>query len=110
MLISTAMAASGSVMAEEPSVWEEFMMTAIPVLIIFVMFWALIIMPQKKRFERHRAMIEKLKKGDRVITTAGFIATIDKMKEGEHEVVLDLGNGIKVTALRSAIQNKAEDA
>ncbi len=108
MLISEALAAAGTAAADAPSPWEAFALNMLLILILVIMFYVLLIMPQQKRFKKHRAMIDKLKKGDRVVTSAGFIATIDKIKDGENEVRLDLGDGVKITALRSAIQNKAD--
>lgn len=111
MLISTAMAANEAAIAaaEAPSPWEAFALNMMLILILVMLFYVLLIMPQQKRFKKHSEMLGQLKKGDKVITSSGFVATIDKIKEKENEVVLDLGNGLKVTALRSAIQTKAND-
>jgi preprotein translocase subunit YajC len=82
-------------------------------LLIFIlvgMFYILLIMPQQKRFKQHRSMLDSLQKGDKVVTAGGFIATVDKVDENEGEIVIDLGNGVKVTALRSAVQSKLDKA
>lgn len=108
MLISEAMAQTASTAAAEgPGAWEAFALNMLLILILVVMFYVLLIMPQQKRFKKHRAMLDQLKKGDEVITSGGFKAKIDKINEKENEIVLDFGGGTKVTALRSAIQNKA---
>ena len=52
-------------------------------------------------------MLSDLKKGDRVITGGGLVGRIEKVID-DKEVLVDLGGGIKVTALRSTIQSKAE--
>ena len=113
MLISQAMAQGTDLavntMADAPSAWEAFALNMLLILILVVMFYVLLIMPQQKRFKKHHEMLNKLSKGDKVVTSGGFLGTIDKIKEEENEVVLDLGNGVKVTALRSAIQNRAND-
>lgn len=77
--------------------------------VVFVVFafYFLLIRPQQKRFKEHATMLSALKKGDKVVTGGGLIGTVDKF-EGETEVVVDLGNGVKVTALRSTIQSKNE--
>src|SRR5690606_41780523 len=75
------------------------------ILIMVVMFYFLLIRPQQKRFKEHKAMLDALKKGDKVVTAGGLVGTVDKLPEGEgDEVVVDLGNGMKVTALRPTIQ------
>ncbi len=109
MFISEAMAQTAAIAADAPSPWEAFALNMMLILILVVMFYVLLIMPQQKRFKKHRDMLDKLKKGDEIVTSGGFLGKIDKIKDGDNEVVLDLGNGVKVTALRSAIQNKAND-
>ncbi|PJB71033.1 MAG: preprotein translocase subunit YajC [Alphaproteobacteria bacterium CG_4_9_14_3_um_filter_47_13] len=112
MLISQAIAQTvaqtGVLAAEAPAPWEAFALNMLLILTLVVMFYVLLIMPQQKRFKRHREMIDQLKKGDEIVTSGGFLGKIDKIKDGDDEVVIDLGNNVKVTALRSAIQNKAK--
>jgi preprotein translocase subunit YajC len=88
-----------------PSAGEAFAWNMGMVLVLVAMFYVLLILPQQRRFKEHSAMLNALKKGDKVLTTGGLIGTIDKINDGD-EVIIDLGNGLKVTALRSAIQAK----
>ena len=44
--------------------------------LIFMIFYWLLIRPQKKERERHKAMIGALKKGDEIVTAGGIIGTI----------------------------------
>lgn len=79
------------------------------IVIMVVMFYFLLIRPQQKRFKEHKAMLDALKKGDKVVTAGGLVGTIDTLPaEGSDEVIVDLGNGMKVTALRATIQTKVE--
>jgi preprotein translocase subunit YajC len=112
MLISkahaTAMdaAATGSIaLADAPSATEAFAWNMGLVLVLVVLFYVLMILPQQRRFKEHSAMLSQLKKGDKVVTGGGFIGKIDKIVNDE-EVLIDLGNGLKVTALRSTIHAK----
>lgn len=76
------------------------------IIAMVALFYVLLIMPQKKRFKEHKAMLDGLKKGDKVITAGGLLGTIEKIDDGSDEVVLDMGHGTKVTALRSTIHQK----
>lgn len=79
------------------------------IVIMVVMFYFLLIRPQQKRFKEHRDMLNALKKGDKVVTAGGLVGIIDTLPaEGSDEVVVDLGSGLKVTALRHTIQAKHE--
>ena len=75
--------------------------------ILVVMFYLLLIRAQQKRFKEHKEMLDGLKKGDKVVTAGGLIGKLDKLISDE-EVLVDLGNGIKVTAMRNTIQTKVE--
>lgn len=97
-------AAAGAVTEVGPwgAVGSQFLL----ILVMVALFYVLLIMPQQRRFKEHKAMLDALKKGDKVITSGGLIGTIDSM-EGD-EIIVDLGGGTKVTALRHTISQKAE--
>lgn len=115
MFITKAYAAVGetandlniNALAEAPSATEAFMWNIGLVLLLVILFYILLIMPQQRRFKEHSTMLNQLKKGDRVVTGGGLIGKIDHVVN-DQEVVVDLGNGQKVTALRSTLQGKAE--
>lgn len=75
------------------------------ILVLVAMFYVLLIRPQQKRFKEHSAMLAGLNKGDKVVTGGGLVGTIAEVS-GNDEVIVDLGNGIKVTALRSTLHGK----
>lgn len=108
MLISAAYAASDAA-AAAPSAGEAMMLNFLMILVLVVLFYVLLIMPQQRRFKEHNAMLKGLQKGDKVLTAAGFLATVDYMVPDKDEVVIDLGAGVKVTALRSTIQMRVDD-
>lgn len=92
-----------------PSAGEAFMLNLLLIGILVILFYTLLIVPQQKRYKKHREMIDSLKKGDGVITAGGLLGKVEKLVEGKDEVVIDLGNGVKVTALRSTIQIRPEE-
>lgn len=112
MLISKAYAAAidtatqATAMTQDaPSAMEAFMWNMGLILLLVVMFYVLLIMPQQRRFKEHSSMLSKLQKGDKIVTGGGFVGTIDKVID-DQEVLVDLGNGVKVTALRSSLQGQ----
>ncbi|NBX66113.1 MAG: preprotein translocase subunit YajC [Proteobacteria bacterium] len=114
MLISQALAAADAVApavapaAAAPSAGDAFLTNMGLILAMFILFYVLLIRPQQKRFKAQQAMLAALKVGDRVVTGAGFIGTIASLKN-DTEVEVDLGNGLKVTALRYTISTVAND-
>jgi len=110
MLISQAYAAAsetGVDLAGAPTAMEAFMMNMGLVAILVALFYLLLIMPQQRRFKEHSAMLSQLDKGDRIVTGGGLVGKVEKVID-DKEILIDLGNGTKVTALRSMIQSKVE--
>lgn len=75
--------------------------------VMVVLFYVLLIMPQQKRFKEHAKLLGGLVKGDRVVTGGGLVGTVDKVINDD-ELMVDLGGGVKVTAMRSSITGKTE--
>ena len=112
MFISMAYAADEmsselDAIANAPTATEAFMWNMGLVVVLVGLFYVLLIMPQQRRFKEHSDMLSAIKKGDRVVTGGGLVGVVEKVIN-DKEVTLDLGNGVKVTALRSMLQGKTE--
>ena len=70
--------------------------------LVFVIFYFLIIRPQNKKQKEAKAMIEAVKKGDKVVTVGGVHATVASVKETT--VVLKVDDNTKMEFSKSAIQ------
>jgi len=68
---------------------------------IFAIFYFMIIRPQQKKAKEREAMINALKKGDKIVTTGGIHGTIAGMDD--KTVLLDVGNNTKIKIEKSAI-------
>ena len=66
-------------------------MSFLPLIVIFVIFYFLIIRPQMKRAKETKSMQEALAKGDEVITSGGQLGKVTKINE--QYVTLDIGGG-----------------
>ena len=75
----------------------------LPLVLMFVVFYFLLIRPQQKRQSQHAEMVKNLKKGDRVVTSGGIIGTVHTLQDDY--LVLKVGDqDTKIEVLRSAIQ------
>jgi preprotein translocase subunit YajC len=78
------------------------MLTAlIPFILVFVIFYLLIIMPQRKKQKRHMEMVNNLKSGDRIITTGGIHGTI--MGVQKDRIELKIAANVKIEITKSAV-------
>ena len=74
----------------------------LPLVLIFVVFYFLLIRPQQKRMKAHKQMIENLRRGDRVITGGGIIATVTRVTSAE-ELTVEIAEGVRVRISRGTI-------
>jgi len=74
----------------------------LPLILIFVVFYFLLIRPQQKKMKAHRAMVQALKRGDRVVTAGGIIGEVTKV-QSDTEVQIEIAEGVRVRMQRSAI-------
>lgn len=65
-------------------------------------FWFVAILPERKARKKKQAMLEAIQKNDRVLTTAGFFATVAALGEKDLTLKFDDGN-TRVKVLRSSI-------
>lgn len=72
----------------------------LPLLLIFFIFYFLLILPQQRKERQRREMLDNLKKGDRVITIGGMIATVEEIKG--KLITLRVGE-IKIDFVKNAI-------
>jgi preprotein translocase subunit YajC len=80
-----------------------------PLILIFLIIYFLMIRPQQQRQRQTRDMLGTLKKGDRVLTTAGIYGTVVGVDEAK--AVLKIADDVRVEFAKSAIvQVVAEDA
>ncbi|MGH9754345.1 MAG: preprotein translocase subunit YajC [Blastocatellia bacterium] len=77
----------------------------IPLVLIFVLFYFLIIVPQRKRQRALDAMLDNLKSGDKVVTNGGIYGTVVSIRDDKRTVQLKISENpvIRVEVARTAI-------
>jgi preprotein translocase subunit YajC len=76
-------------------------MSFAPFIIIFMIFYFLMIRPQKKKLEEEQGMLNAIKKGDEIFTKSGILGTVAGLTD--KLVTLEISEGIKVKFLKSQI-------
>ena len=72
-------------------------------LIIFGIMYFLLIRPQQKKLKEHQAMVNALRRGDRVITQGGILGKVTNVNDADKEVEVEIASGVKVRVVRSTI-------
>jgi len=77
------------------------LMSFLPLIIIFIIFYFLLIRPQMKRAKEHRKLVEALSVGDEVVTNGGLLGKITKV--GESFVTVELADNVQVRLQKHAV-------
>ena len=88
--------------AEAPARGQGSLLTALlPFILVFVIFYLLIIMPQRKRQKKHQEMVGQLKPGDKIVTTGGIYGTV--MGVQQDKIELKIASNVKIDITRNAV-------
>ena len=68
----------------------------VPFILIFVVFYFLLILPQQRKQKQHKEMLTKLKKGDKIITSAGIWGSITRLDKETATVQVDDNTKVKI--------------
>ena len=71
----------------------------IPLILIFVIFYFFLIRPQQRKVKEHKAMVENLKKGDKVVTSGGIVGTISRVIDND-KVEVEIADNVTVEVIR----------
>ena len=77
------------------------LMTFLPMIAIFVVFYFLLIRPQQKKAKEARAMLDALEKGNEVVTSGGLVGRISKL--ADQYAVIEVAPNVEITVQRGAI-------
>ncbi|MBI1206958.1 MAG: preprotein translocase subunit YajC [Azospirillum sp.] len=99
MFVSTAYAQGAAAPAGAPGF---DVMSFLPLVLIFVVFYFLLIRPQQKKMKEHKSMIENIRRGDRIVTGGGIIGTVTRVGTDD-EVTIEIAEGVRVRAVKSTV-------
>ena len=81
--------------------------TFLPLILIFVVFWFMLIRPQRKKDKQVKEMLNNLKAGDRICTIGGIYGTITGIKDDT--ITLSVGkDNLSMVVARWAIRSVEE--
>jgi preprotein translocase subunit YajC len=76
----------------------------IPLLAILFIYYFVLLRPQQKESQRHRKLLESLKKGDEVVTDSGLVGTIVAVQD--EFVVLKAGENVRLKFLKAKVWSR----
>ncbi len=80
---------------------QSQLMSFLPIILIFVVFYFLLIRPQQKRSKEHRNLLGNLKEGDQVLTSGGIYGKITGIRDDK--ITLEISDKVRVKVSRGHI-------
>ena len=77
------------------------LLSLVPFVLIFVIFYFLLIRPQQKKQKDQKALLDALKKGDKVVTSSGIWGTVTNL--GKETVTLQIADNTKIKMQRENV-------
>ena len=100
-------AATEETAMETGNIALQYLITFAPLILIFVIFWFMMIRPQRKKDKQVKEMLNNLKAGDRICTIGGIYGTITGIKD-DH-ITLSVGrDNMSMVVARWAIRGVEE--
>ena len=98
MFITPAFAQSG--VGSDP-----FTSLLIPMLAMIAIFYFLVIRPQQQRSKAHREQVNKVRRGDTVVTSNGFVGKVTKASDNSDEIEVELNDSMRVRVVKSTLMD-----
>jgi preprotein translocase subunit YajC len=95
-LLSTAAAQAQSAPGQ-----PNALMSFLPLVLIFVVFYFLLIRPQTKRAKEHRTMVASLEVGAEVVTNGGILGKVTEL--GDQILTIEIADGVNVKVQRHTV-------
>ncbi|HFK2921150.1 TPA: preprotein translocase subunit YajC [Stenotrophomonas maltophilia] len=73
-----------------------------PIILIAIMYF-LMIRPQMKRQKEHKAMLEKIKRGDEVLTNGGIAGVVTDI--GDNFITIEVADNVRIRVQKGAVGN-----
>jgi len=79
----------------------DTLLTFLPMIAIFVVFYFLLIRPQQKKAKETRSMLDALEKGNEIVTAGGIVGRITKLSD--QYATVEVAPNVEMTIQRGAI-------
>jgi preprotein translocase subunit YajC len=77
------------------------LLSMLPLVLVFVVFYFFLIRPQTKRQKEHKEMVSKLSVGDEIVTGGGVLGKVTEL--GDQFVQVEVADGVRIKIQRHTI-------
>ena len=80
----------------------DLVMSILPFVLMFVIFYFLLIRPQRKQMQERKEMLANIRRNDTIVTGGGIVGKITKVID-DNEVEVEIAKDVKVRVMRSLV-------
>jgi preprotein translocase subunit YajC len=91
--------------AQSPTPVGADFLSFLPLVAVLLILYFFFFRTQQKKEKQHKALVEGLRQGDRVLTNSGLLGTIAKVDAGDQEILLEIAEGVRVRFLKSMVSS-----
>lgn len=81
---------------------QDFLISVLPFVLIFVIMYFLIIRPQRQQMKKHAELISNVRRGDTIVTGGGIVGKVTNATD-DTEVTVEIAEGVKIKLMRKSI-------
>ncbi|HEY5704372.1 MAG TPA: preprotein translocase subunit YajC [Terrimicrobiaceae bacterium] len=86
----------------------SFLVSMMPLIFLFVIFYFLLIRPQQRRQKAHEKLVAAIKTGDRVVTSSGIHGIVANVKD--KTILLKVADNVKIEFDRGSVASVEKSA
>jgi preprotein translocase subunit YajC len=75
--------------------------------LLMVIFYFMLIRPQKRRVEQHKQLLDSVGVGDEIVTIGGLHGTVRAI--GDDEIELEVASGVTLRFVKSAVARRVTE-
>jgi len=90
-----------SAYAQEAASKSGGLISFLPLIVIFALFYFMLIRPQMKRAKEHRQLVSGLQKGDEIVTSGGLLGKITQIEDSF--VTVKVAQNVEIKVQRHAV-------
>tara|TARA_Y100000758_G_scaffold149385_1_gene105869 strand:+ start:1093 stop:1380 length:288 start_codon:yes stop_codon:yes gene_type:complete len=72
----------------------------LPLILIFIIFYFFLIRPQQKKAKEHKNMVSAIKRGDKIVTSGGIFATVERVMDDD-KVEVSISDNVNIELVKS---------
>lgn len=82
---------------------QSSILSFLPILVLIIVFYFFILRPQQKKIKQENEMRNKLRIGDKIVTSAGIFGSVTQIDDSKNVVSIEIAKNVIVTIYKASI-------